>query len=386
MTFELPMRSGTVRSVIGLLALSVFGLLTYRAERSFFGEKLSTIPLFGTELAIQSRPNDAKYEFELGNYWLIGAQQPLTALPHFERATSLDPYNGHYWGQLALTSQQVGNVDRARDALARAFSVDPTTPELLWEEANVYSVLPDKEKSLDALRRFVLSSPDQAPIAAQLGWRTTRDARVLLDGVLPHGPDSDLGLLIALVRSADPSASARIQVLDDPKDLFVHNLVQLAAPEAKESTPEEPTLDLAAEREKARNKMLQLIGAKSGRDWLQTEAEIAARKQQLQNASYQEKQEKKRQAVEENADLYTAGDLVWKHLMAEREEFDLRLALPYIRMLVDTDQEAASIAAWNALVAREPRLQDWTQPNNLVRNGSFEHELLNGGLDWQYTA
>jgi hypothetical protein len=188
------------------------------------------------------------------------------------------------------------------------------------------------------------------------------------------------------VRSADPSASARIQVLDDPKDLFVHNLVQLAAPEAKESTPEEPTLDLAAEREKARNKMLQLIGAKSGRDWLQTEAEIAARKQQLQNASYQEKQEKKRQAVEENADLYTAGDLVWKHLMAEREEFDLRLALPYIRMLVDTDQEAASIAAWNALVAREPRLQDWTQPNNLVRNGSFEHELLNGGLDWQYTA
>ena len=386
MTFEFPMRSGAIRFTIGLLALIVFGLVTLRAENSFFAENLSKIPLFGTELAIQAEPDNAGYEFELGNYWLIAAQQAQNALPHFERATTLDPYNGRYWAQLALASQQAGHVDRARYALEQTLSVDPTTPELLWEAANVYSVLPDKEKSLDALRRFVISSPEQAPIAAQLGWRTTRNVRILLDRVLPKGPVADLSLLIVLARSADPTASARIAVLDDPKDLFVHNLVQLGAPQAKDVTSEEPTLDLAGEREKARSKMLQLIDAKSGRDWSQTEAQIAARQQQRQNASYQEKQERKRHDREENADLYSAGELVWKRLMAEPGRFDIHFALPYIQMLIDSDQEDVSIKAWDALVAREARLKGWTQPDNLVRNPSFEHEILNGGFDWQYTV
>lgn len=146
MRFELPMRSAGLRFIFGLVALSGFALFTYRVENAFFAEKLAKIPLFGTELAIKSEPGDARFEFELGNYWLIAAQQPATAAPHFERAVFLDPYNGRYWGQFALASEQMGDVNRARNGIERALNVDSTTPELLWEAANLYSVLPDREE------------------------------------------------------------------------------------------------------------------------------------------------------------------------------------------------------------------------------------------------
>lgn len=387
MRFELPMRSAGLRFIFGLVALSGFALFTYRVENAFFAEKLAKIPLFGTELAIKSEPGDARFEFELGNYWLIAAQQPATAAPHFERAVFLDPYNGRYWGQFALASEQMGDVNRARNGIERALNVDSTTPELLWEAANLYSVLPDREKSLDALRRFVRSSPEQTPIAAQMGWRMTRDAGVLLDRVLPNGVNSDVSLLIALTRNVDPTASARIQVLDDPKNPFVHNLVQLASPEAKGNKPAQgPSLDLTAEREEARSKMLKLIDAKSGRDWTKTQAEIAVRQQERQDASYRARQAEKRASVQENAPIYSAGALVWRRLMSKSEDFDVRLALPYLQMLIDSDQDDACMEAWQLLVAREKRFKDLSNAGNLVLNGSFEHEILNGGLDWQYTV
>jgi tetratricopeptide (TPR) repeat protein len=388
MTFEIPIRSGATRLLLGLVALSAFAVLASRAEAAFFADRLAKIPLFGTELAAKAEPEDPEYEYELGNYWIIAAQQAKTALPHLQRATQLDAFNGHYWGQLALAYQQIGDASHADDALNRSLAADPTTPDLLWQAANVYSFLGERERATDSIHRFVISTPEQSPIAAQLGWRATRDADLLLNQVLPKGPHSDLSLLIALVRAEDPSASARIQPLDvDPNDVFVHNLVRLAVPEpSTEQQTQGPLIDLAAEKEKARANMLRLIDLKTGHDWSKTEEELAAEHLQRTQAEYRAKQSAKQQAVEDDADVFAAASLVWKRLMSEPDSFDVRLALPYIQMLIDSDLDAPSRDAWAILAAREKRLNNWSVPNNLIKNGSFEYELLNGALDWQYTV
>jgi tetratricopeptide (TPR) repeat protein len=381
------MQSAVVRVFLGLALLSGFTFLTYRAESAYFADRFSKIPLFGTELAIQTQPQDPQYEFQLGNYWMIGAQQPATALLHFVRATRLNPYSGRYWGQLAIAYQQTGDSQRATESILRSLTADPTTPDLLWQAANVYSFLGEKDKAIDAIHRFVLASPDQIPIAAQLGWRATRDANLLLDRVLPKGPNSDLSLLIALVRMQDPEASARIQTLDvDPKNFFVHNLASLAVPQPSNvDANAQATVDLAAEREKARANMLKLIAIKSGRDWTKTESELIKEHQARVDETYRQKQADKADKLADGAEAFTAAVLACKRLMAEPENFDIRFALPYIQMLVDTDQDRAAEDAWASAVNRETRLKNWSTGNNLIKNSSFEYELLNGGLDWQYT-
>lgn len=388
MTFEIPITSRLGRVFLGLLMLGAFSVLAFRAESVFFADRLSSIPLFGTQLAIEAQPNDPQYDYELGNYWIIAAQQPKTALPYLERATQLDPFNGHYWGQLAVAYQQVGDAERAGDALGRGLSADPTTPELLWEAANIYSFLGERENAIDAVHRYVLSTPEQAPIAAQLGWRATRDASMLLNRVLPAGPNSDLSLLTALVRSEDPEASARIEVLDtDPNDLFLHNLVKLAVPEpSRDQQVSRPVVDLAAEKDKARANMLRLIDIKTGHDWTKTEEELSAEHQERLAKAYAERQRAKQQKVTDDEEVFSAASLVWKRLMAESGSFDIRLALPYIQMLIDADLDRESKDAWALLLAREQRLKNWTSGRNLIENASFEYGILNGGFDWQYTV
>ena len=228
MNFDLRLQSASSRLLLGAGSLLAFTVFAFHIENIFFADFLDKIPLFGTEFAVVSQPLDPQYEFRLGVHWLV-ANQPELAVPHLERATSLDPYDGRAWAQLASAYQQVGNSELASKAIDRCLLVDPTTPELLWEAANLNVVLGERVKGMDALRKFVDASPNRVPVAAQLAWRATRDARFILDRVLPQNANSDLALLTSLTRIVDPDASARIKIFDDdPANYFVHNLVVMA--------------------------------------------------------------------------------------------------------------------------------------------------------------
>src|ERR1035438_5120157 len=82
-----------------------------------------------------------------------------------------------------------------------------------------------------------------------------------------------------------------------------------------------------------------------------------------------------------------AAENVWNHLIALNQEFSTKLAFPYFRFLIAKQEVAAAQNAWQQLAVLDPSLQPYLpSPQNLVVNGGFEENVLNGGFDWWYES
>ncbi len=82
-----------------------------------------------------------------------------------------------------------------------------------------------------------------------------------------------------------------------------------------------------------------------------------------------------------------AAENVWNHLIGLRQTFPTKLAFPYFRLLIAKQEVAAAQAAWQQLASLDPSLQAYLRSReNLIVNGGFEENVLNGGFDWWYQA
>lgn len=80
-----------------------------------------------------------------------------------------------------------------------------------------------------------------------------------------------------------------------------------------------------------------------------------------------------------------AAENVWNHLISLNQEFSTPLAFPYFRFLIAKQEVAAAQIAWQQLAGVNRSLQPYLPSGeNLVVNGGFEENLLNGGFDWWY--
>jgi tetratricopeptide (TPR) repeat protein len=79
-----------------------------------------------------------------------------------------------------------------------------------------------------------------------------------------------------------------------------------------------------------------------------------------------------------------AADQVWLRLLQLKLPFDFSQAFPYLDALIQHQEADRLVVAWAALAERFPaQLGPLPASSNLVVNGSFEHNILNGGLDWR---
>ena len=82
------------------------------------------------------------------------------------------------------------------------------------------------------------------------------------------------------------------------------------------------------------------------------------------------------------------GDIVgaeqaWARVLQLNIPFEPHEAVPYLDALVEHRELAQLDAAWSSLKERFPKeLARGNPRSNLITNGSFEFDLLNGGLDW----
>ena len=81
-----------------------------------------------------------------------------------------------------------------------------------------------------------------------------------------------------------------------------------------------------------------------------------------------------------------ASAKVWAHLIALRQPFSVQLGFPYVDYLIGRGEFAQAEEAWAQLAIANPEFHAYLPSDNLMVNGGFELDLLNGGLDWRYEA
>jgi tetratricopeptide (TPR) repeat protein len=80
-----------------------------------------------------------------------------------------------------------------------------------------------------------------------------------------------------------------------------------------------------------------------------------------------------------------AAKSVWSSLIALHQEFPAKLAFPYFQFLIAKQEVAAAQTAWAQAATLDRSLQPYLPSReNLVVNGGFEENVLNGGFDWWY--
>ncbi len=83
-------------------------------------------------------------------------------------------------------------------------------------------------------------------------------------------------------------------------------------------------------------------------------------------------------------DVANAG-IVWAHLIALNQEFSPSAMFPYFRLLIAKQEVNAAETAWQQAAGVNRSLQNYLSSHqNLVVNGGFEENILNGGFDWWY--
>ena len=112
--------------------------LTYEG----LGDTVKAIALYEQAIASEpaGAPQDAQPYYDLG--WLLSRQKnPAEALPLLEKAAILDPRNPGIRERLAKVEEQAGHLDRSRNDLEFAVSLEPNVSSLHFELGHVYQKL-----------------------------------------------------------------------------------------------------------------------------------------------------------------------------------------------------------------------------------------------------
>jgi tetratricopeptide (TPR) repeat protein len=82
-----------------------------------------------------------------------------------------------------------------------------------------------------------------------------------------------------------------------------------------------------------------------------------------------------------------AAENVWNRLIGLNQAFSTKLAFPYFRFLIAQQEVPAAQTAWQQLAVLDRSIQPYLPSReNLIVNGGFEENVLNGGFDWWYES
>jgi tetratricopeptide (TPR) repeat protein len=235
------------RLFAGLAFLALIYLVL--ATKEFVASAYAARPeLPKLERAVRLSPGNADYRHRLGRYQAFVANNPQSAIASFQSAVKLNPYDAHYWFDLAGQYQVLGDTTSQRAALDRALQAEPTAPDVAWEAANFFLVDGEIDRALHEFSVVVANDNSLVDAALQACWRIRPDADALLQNVVPSRTDSLLQFLSLLVTKQDtPGAMKAWERLSelhekfDPSRLFdyVRYLIAVHRPDAAMSAWEE---------------------------------------------------------------------------------------------------------------------------------------------------
>jgi tetratricopeptide (TPR) repeat protein len=83
---------------------------------------------------------------------------------------------------------------------------------------------------------------------------------------------------------------------------------------------------------------------------------------------------------------WAPAEQVWSSMFQLNRQVDPRSALFYVDVLLAERNVTAARRAWLQLSQTASALNEYNSPGNAVTNGNFDHDILNGGFDWHYSA
>jgi len=179
--------------------------------RGFVADHLSKkLDLTSLQTAVRLEPENADYQYRLGNYFVQTQKAPETAIPFFRSATTLNPYDASYWMELSRTYRRQGDRDRQKDALQHTIIANPSDPDVAWDAANFYWSLGEKDKALREFRVVLENDPYLPPAAWNACWRIEPDVKALLRDVVPRNAETYSIFLDFLISRNEADAAARV--------------------------------------------------------------------------------------------------------------------------------------------------------------------------------
>lgn len=79
-----------------------------------------------------------------------------------------------------------------------------------------------------------------------------------------------------------------------------------------------------------------------------------------------------------------AAAVVWSRLLSLQQQFPAATGIRYVTFLIENRSATEAKRAWENLGAVDSTLRPYLPGANLIVNGGFEQDMLNGGFDWWY--
>jgi len=201
----------SLKLVAGLSCALGLGLLAWSSIQIYLASEISDqASLAELQRAVRLQPLNADYWHRLGRYYFYQLQDSSQALEDFLKAAKLNPHSPRLWLDLADVYLVTGDRNLQEQALQRALASDPTTPSVLWEVANSYLAEGKTEAGLGQLKVLVDHDPESQDRVVELAWRVTHDEQMILRDVLPPRPEPQLSFVDFLFHQDEASAAAQV--------------------------------------------------------------------------------------------------------------------------------------------------------------------------------
>jgi tetratricopeptide (TPR) repeat protein len=388
-------RKRLVICTAAVLSLTYVFLTTLLFVASEFGAipigdiPIGEIPkLASLQRAARLDPWNADYRYDLGRYYVGVAMDPAAAVEPYRAAVQLNPHSADYWFHLASAYQVLAQTSNQTWALEHAIEADPTTPAVAWEAANNFHVRGDNEldsnASLhyhqEALReyRVVLENdPSLAGLAIQHCWRISQDVEMLLRDVVPATAPAHIALLELLTTPKKVNLSTITAPLHPGDNNWVYTLKN-PEPGAESNGWVDASVMLSGYTGRASgNNVRATITASTP-----TTIQIVNPTGTVTNTS--EDSDSLILTIGGTKQERAATAKVWAALMATSQSFELQYVYEYLRYLLDHKDVDEARVVWQQAAPRFGLSSYLPTRNNLIVNGNFNLDVLNGGFDWQY--
>jgi tetratricopeptide (TPR) repeat protein len=279
--------SARQRTCLAVVVVLVGALYLFLTAKEYVASVFAAKPeLAKLQRAVWFSPGNADYRHRLGRFYAFVAADSQAAINSYSAAVSLDPYDAHYWFDLAAAYQVTGNLEGQRLALDHAVAADPTTPDVAWEAANFFLVQGDIDRALREFRVVIENDISLVDASLQACWRVRPDPDLMLANVVPPRTDTLKSFLYLLITKQE------------------------------------------------------------------TESVIKA----------------------------------WDRLCQLHEKFEIGMLLDYVRYMTRVQRPDAAIAGWERAAPSLGLTAYLPTDDNLIINGDFSQDILNGGFDWTYAG